>query len=239
MNKNFAVVPYLAVAALAVGCALMAPAPAENWAVLDDLPPPAAGPAALMSADLRSNEMRPAPQPMQVAQWAPELRPVQGFELHRYLGTWYEIARIPEGHDADCAASVSTQYLAAADDSVSVLTRCSTAASQVRQTVGVVTQPEAGVGRLRVSYLPRGLGWLPVARADYWVVDIDPQYRYALVGTPDRSVLRVLARESGVPQKEFERLLTRARELGFQTAQLSLTNQEHGVTELPLLVVQR
>ncbi|TAK80441.1 MAG: hypothetical protein EPO12_08985 [Aquabacterium sp.] len=229
--------PYLSIAAAAVGCALLAPPPAEDWATLD-LPQPLAQP--VMAADLRSAADAAVPQVLRVAQRMPELRPVQGFELKRYLGTWHEIARLPGGPaDEACVASVAAQYLAAADDSVSVLQRCRTAGNRMHQSMGVATQPQPGVGLLRVSTLPRGLGWLPIARTDYWVLDVDAQYRYALVGTPDRRALWILSREAVVPQQEFERLLTRAKDLGFATGSLMLTSQDQEAGELPMLVVQR
>lgn len=234
---KLAVLPYLSIAAAAVGCALLAPPPAEDWATLD-LPAQLAQP--IVPADLRTAEAEAAPQVLRVAQRLPELRPVQGFQLSRYLGTWHEIARLPGGAgDPGCVSSVAAQYLAAADDSVSVLKRCRTAGNELQQSLGVAVQPHPGVGLLRISSLPRGLGWLPIARQDYWVLDVDPQYRHALVGTPDHRSLWIVSREATVPQQDFERLLTRAKELGFATADLLLTSQEQEAGELPMLVVQR
>lgn len=231
------VLPYLSVAALAVACVLLAPPPAEDWVTLD-LPQQALQP--VVPADLRTAEAEAGPQVLRVAERLPELRPVQGFELQRYLGTWHEIARLPQGaSDEGCVSAVAAQYLAAADGSVSVLRRCRTAAHHLQQSMGVATQPRAGVGLLRVSSLPRGLGWLPIGRADYWVLDVDPGYRHALVGTPDRRSLWILSREPVVPQQAFEHLLTRAKELGFATGELMLTSQEQEAGELPMLVVQR
>lgn len=231
--KRYAL-PYLIVAAAAVGCAFVAPAPTDDWATLD-LPLPAAEASFVEEGDALSAE----PAVVPVVQRTPDLRPVQGFSLQRYLGTWHEIARLPSGYEQDCASAVTAQYLAADDERVSVLNRCTTAQKQVVQAAGVATQPEPGVGRLRVSFLPRGLTWLPFSRAEYWVLDIDADYRHVLVGTPDRRALWILSRDASVPQETFERLLTRARELGFPTGQLMLTMQEPGVQELPVLMVMR
>ena len=61
---------------------------------------------------------------------------------------------------------------------------------------------------------------------DYWILDLDPQYRWALVGTPNRKNLWVLSRTPKLANDVLERLLQRARELGFVTNGMIYTRQE-------------
>jgi len=60
---------------------------------------------------------------------------------------------------------------------------------------------------------------------DYWIIDLDPEYRWVLVGTPNRKYLWVLSRTPTLEHEVLERLLQRATELGFRTGEMIFTRQ--------------
>jgi apolipoprotein D and lipocalin family protein len=81
----------------------------------------------------------------------------------------------------------------------------------------------ASRAKLKVTFAPALLQWLPGAWADYWILDVSPDYRRALVGTPDRKSLWVLAREASLPDDEYHAMLLQATALGFETQRMRRT----------------
>jgi len=76
-----------------------------------------------------------------------------------------------------------------------------------------------------VRFLPLALAWLPFAWGDYWILDLAPDYSHALVGTPSREYLWILAREPAMDDARLRALLDRARVLGFDDTKVVRTPQ--------------
>lgn len=139
--------------------------------------------------------------------------PVERLDLQRYLGTWHEIARLPMFFQRRCASDTSATY-AMSGERLTVTNRCRTAEGGMIESVGLArTTPTPGA--LEVSFLPAWLGWLPGVWADYWVVDLDPDYRWAVVGGPGQGALWVLSREPSMEPALLERIRQRAEARGY------------------------
>ena len=123
----------------------------------------------------------------------PAVMPVPSVELNRYAGGWYEIARIPNRFQRQCARHTIAQYGLRPDGLLSVLNQCIKRSGNVDQATGVakVVDPVSSA-RLKVS-LVSFLGWRPFW-GDYWVIGLDHDYRWAVVGSPDRRYGWVLSR---------------------------------------------
>lgn len=145
-------------------------------------------------------------------------RPVESVDLARYAGTWHEAARFPQRFQDNarlrCTATTAT-YGARPDGGISVLNACTNALTgERREAQGVAYAVEgANNARLRVSF------FRPFY-ADYWVVGLDPAYRWAVVGNADRSSLWILSREARMPEAEFQAALAAARREGFDLSRL-------------------
>ncbi|WP_243225222.1 lipocalin family protein [Microbacterium sp. CIAB417] len=146
---------------------------------------------------------------------AEEVRSVATVELGRYLGLWYEIGRLPLRFEDDEASDVTAEYSLNDDGTVRVDNRCLDAKGEPTQAVGEAVPDGEHPGRLRVSFLPDALRWIPFTRADYWILRLDEDYRHALVGTPDRKYLWFLSRRPAVEQSVEEEFLQAARDQGF------------------------
>lgn len=146
----------------------------------------------------------------------PEVESVAGLDLERYLGLWFEIGRLPMRFEDDDAVDVTAEYSLRDDGAVQVDNRCLDAERQPTQALGEARPDPEHAGRLRVSFLPAGLRWIPFTRADYWVLKIDPDYRHALVGTPDREYLWLLAREHRIDPAVEAEYLAEARRQGYE-----------------------
>jgi len=185
---------HLAATALALAGSLQAaaladPGSAPNGAGGLVLSPPATG--------LRA--------PSQPATHAPAVSAVPSLDLNRYRGGWYEIARIPNRFQRQCARHSIAVYGLLPDGRLSVLNQCIKANGNVDQATGVARVVDgSSQAKLKVS-LVSVLGWRPFW-GDYWVIGLDPDYRWAVVGSPDRQYGWVLARTPGLDDAAFARI---------------------------------
>ena len=155
----------------------------------------------------------------------PEVRSVDDLDLQRYLGLWYEIGRLPMRFEDDDASDVTAEYSLNDDGNVKVDNRCLDEERQPTQALGEAVPDPEHPGRLRVSFLPEGLRWIPFTRADYWVLRIDEHYRHALVGTPDHKYLWLLAREPRIDSAIEHEYLAEAERQGYELARWIRTPQ--------------
>ena len=145
---------------------------------------------------------------------------VADFELDRYLGTWYEIARLDHRFERGLS-SVTATYTLRDDGGVRVVNRGYDAkAGAWKEAIGkayFVDSPD--VGRLKVSFFGPFYG-------GYNVIDLDRQgYRYSMVSGPDRSYLWILARSPRLDGAVVERLVSEAERLGFAVDELIFVDQ--------------
>ena len=79
-----------------------------------------------------------------------------------------------------------------------------------------VAKPVTGQpGELKVRFAPRWLAWVPLVWADYWVIELDPDYQWAVVGSPSRKYLWILSRAPAMEMSLFKGILARARQRGY------------------------
>ena len=153
------------------------------------------------------------------------LEPVSGFELDRYLGTWYEVARLDHRFERGLS-NVTATYSLRDDGGVHVVNRgFDTVAGQWDEAVGKAYFVGAeDVGHLKVSFFGPFYG-------GYNVIELDKVgYQHALVAGPDRSYLWILSR-TPTPSPELVRtLVDKAAGLGFATDELIFVGHE-AVTE--------
>ena len=148
-----------------------------------------------------------------------EVHSVDSLDLSRYLGLWFEIGRLPLKWEEADATRITAHYALLDDGAVEVDNRCYLASGEPKRTVGRATPVEGEPGQLKVSFLPRPLQWIPFTDGDYWVLKIDQEYSVALVGTPDRKNLWLLARTHVVDPGTEAAFLDEARAQGFDLEQ--------------------
>lgn len=147
------------------------------------------------------------------------LRAVPALDVSRYTGTWHELARLPVEHEQDCVRAITATYTLRPDGRLDLRNEC-TRADGERETVTGVARPGDGPGKFEVRFAPAWLAPLPFVWDDYWVIAIDDEYRWAIVGEPDREFLWILSREPTVDERTLEDLKGRARMLGYDLEQL-------------------
>ncbi len=146
---------------------------------------------------------------------------VNPFDLERYLGTWYEIARLDHRFERGLS-QVSANYSKRADGGIDVVNR---GFSQQNKSWKEAKGRAYPVGDPELASLKVTFFW--PFYAGYNIIDLDQDhYRYALVCGPNRDYLWVLAREKQLDEAIVDRLVTKAKGLGFQTDALIFV--EHG-----------
>lgn len=140
---------------------------------------------------------------------------VAHLDLNRYLGDWFEVGRLPLRFEDAGASDVTASYALNDDGTVRVDNRCLDEDGEPTQALGQAVPDGEHAGRLRVTFLPAALRWIPFTRADYWVLKIDEGYRAALVGTPDHKHLWLLSREPHLADDVEADYLAEARRQGF------------------------
>jgi apolipoprotein D and lipocalin family protein len=88
-------------------------------------------------------------------------------------------------------------------------------------------------GALKVRFAPAWLSWAPVVWADYWVVELDPEYRWAVVGGPSLEYLWVLSRTPTMDRATFDGLRARAARRGYPMQDLLVASTASNGTSRP------
>lgn len=153
------------------------------------------------------------------------LRPVTSFDIKRYLGQWYEIARLDHSFERGMS-DVNATYQLQDDGSVKVINRGYNTQRQAwKDAIGrAVFVGDSQTASLKVSFFGPFYG-------GYHVIALDQQdYRWSLVAGPDRDYLWILARDKSLPADVREQLLSQARALGFATDKLIWVDQNRSDT---------
>jgi apolipoprotein D and lipocalin family protein len=153
------------------------------------------------------------------------LATVGDVDLARYAGRWYEVAKYPNRFQSQCVSDTTATYRPLDDGAVSVVNRCRTA-SGVDEASGVARRVDGRSDRLEVSFLPAPLRWLPFGWGDYWIIELAPDYRYAVVGEPSRRYLWILARSRALSADDRRAIEARLPALGYDPARLVYSPQE-------------
>jgi apolipoprotein D and lipocalin family protein len=148
------------------------------------------------------------------------LEVVDSVDLDRYLGRWYEIASYPAWFQRNCTA-VTADYALREDGLIEVINSCRKGAldGKLKQSTGRAKVVDAETNaKLKVSFF--GPFWGP-----YWIIDLDPDYRWAVVGGPNRKYLWILSRTPQMDEAVYGEILSRLPARGYDPAGLNKTLQ--------------
>ncbi|MFW5744645.1 MAG: lipocalin family protein [bacterium] len=141
-------------------------------------------------------------------------------DLERYAGLWYQVARYPHSFQRrECAVSTA-RYTLLDDGRVEVRNNCwaDEAGGTSRQSVRAFARP-----------VDDSNSWLKVRffrlfNADYLIIELDPDYRWAVVTSPDRNTLWILAREPALPEQTYESVVDLLVSRGFDREKIIRTS---------------
>lgn len=150
----------------------------------------------------------------------PPLQTVPHVDLQRYLGTWYEIASYPQRFQKGCVAS-RADYELLGDGTVRVVNQCRLERldGPVKKVQGLARVVDTvSNARLEVSFFRPFWG-------DYWIIALDPGYRWAVVGHPSRGYLWVLSRTPTMDDATYRQILDGLPAQGYDPSRLRRTLQ--------------
>ncbi len=158
-------------------------------------------------------------------QTPPPVRTVSFVDLNRYAGDWFEIARFPNRFQRQCVGDVRASYARRSDGRLEVVNRCRTAegVTEARGVARIVD--ERTYARLKVRFAPAWLTFLPFVWGDYWIVGLADDYSWAVVGSPDRKYLWILARTPRLDEASSAAARSIARANGFDVERLIPTRE--------------
>jgi apolipoprotein D and lipocalin family protein len=150
----------------------------------------------------------------------PPLATVPKVDLNRYMGAWYEIASFPQRFQKGCVASKAT-YSLREDGKVRVLNECrnETLDGKLRSAKGTAWVVDKNTNaKLKVRFF-----W-PFS-GDYWIIDLGPNYEYAVVGHPKRTYLWILNRKPHMDAGTHQAILERLKAQRYDVTRLQKTLQ--------------
>ena len=152
-----------------------------------------------------------------------EPKAVESIDVNQYQGKWYEIAHLPMYFQRKCASNTTAVYSLNSDQTINVLNSCKTKSGEMDGSMGLAHAVNDGKSKLKVSFLPKLLRWIPFTKGDYWVLRVDPNYQTALVGGPTHKYLWILSRTPNLDEATYQSYLETARQQGYDISGLIKT----------------
>eukprot|EP00258_Populus_trichocarpa_P013787 XP_002325147.3 temperature-induced lipocalin-1 isoform X1 [Populus trichocarpa] len=155
-----------------------------------------------------------------------EMEVVKGVDLKRYMGRWYEIASFPSRFQPKNGVNTRATYTLNEDGTVHVLNETWNDGKRgYIEGSAYKADPNSDEAKLKVKfYVPPFLPIIPVV-GDYWVLSLDEDYQYALIGQASRKYLWILCRKTHMEDEIYNQLVEKAKEEGYDVEKLHKTPQ--------------
>ncbi len=158
--------------------------------------------------------------------WAQEMqnepKVVKNVDLRKYAGLWYEVAKIPNRFQKHCKRGTTAQYKLLENGKIEVINSCidedgeKDASEGIAQIVDVSSNAKLEVSF--VSILGINLFW-----GDYWIIGLDSNYEYAVIGTPTRKYGWILSRTPKLSDEKLKETFEILRSQGYDTNKFEMS----------------
>lgn len=154
-----------------------------------------------------------------------ELQVVNQVDLNKYIGLWYEIAKIHNWFQKDCIKNTTAEYSLGEDGRIKVINSCIQADGSKKVAEGVAKVVDnISNAKLEVSFV-KILG-IQLFWGDYWIIGLGDNYDFALVGTPDRKYGWILSRTKKLSQEKLNRISDILKLKGYDIKNFEFTEQD-------------
>ena len=150
----------------------------------------------------------------------PPLETVESVDIQKYLGKWHEIAMLPNRFQEGCHCTTA-EYSLIDEETIRIVNTCNQDSSdgEIDQANGKGFVVEgSNNAKLKVQFF-----W--PFKGDYWILELDEDYQYALVGSPSREYLWILSRKPTLDETIVAQLKQNAEQKGFDTSKMINTDQ--------------
>jgi apolipoprotein D and lipocalin family protein len=156
-----------------------------------------------------------------------DLTTVDTVDLSRYSGRWYEIARLPNFFEKNDMTNITADYDVLPSGRVTVCNGCHRGNGRETEVNGVARAVDGTNTKLEVAFAPGFLRFLPFVWGNYWILDLDADYQWSLVGEPTRKYLWILARQPEMSEDVFRTICSIAQDKGYDITDLIRPLQRH------------
>ncbi len=152
------------------------------------------------------------------------VRTVSYVDLNKYTGKWYEIAKIPNRFQKGCVRNTTAEYKLRDDGDIDVINRCIEADGSVNEAEGLAkVVDEKTNSKLEVSFV--SIFGIHLFWGDYWIIGLDKNYQYAVVGHPDRKYGWILNRTPEMSEEKLNEAFKILKENGYDPANFEMSVQ--------------
>lgn len=155
----------------------------------------------------------------------PPLKTVKQVDLKKYVGLWYEIAKIPNSFQDQCAYGTTAEYKLEKDGDIQVINKCYDENGEPDIADGVANVVDKNTNsKLEVSFVSF-LGIRPFW-GDYWIIGLDENYQWAVVGTPGRKYGWILSRTPSLQEETMQKIFSILREQDYNPEDFEMSKQK-------------
>jgi apolipoprotein D and lipocalin family protein len=152
----------------------------------------------------------------------PGLKTVKQVDLKKYAGLWYEIAKIPNSFQDQCAYGTTAEYKIQKDGSIRLINKCYDENGEPDIADGVANIVDKKTNsKLEVSFVSF-LGIRPFW-GDYWIIGLDENYEWAVIGTPGRKYGWILSRTPTLPNETMQEIFDILKSQNYDPASFEIS----------------
>ena len=149
---------------------------------------------------------------------------VNHVDLSRYTGLWYEIAKIPNSFQKNCAGNTTAQYSLNDDGTIKVVNSCKEDDGSINTSEGLAKVVDKKTNaRLEVSFV--SIFGIHLFWGDYWIIGLADDYSYAVVGHPERKYGWILSRTKQLPKEKLDEAFALLKKKGYDIKNFEMTPQ--------------
>ncbi len=158
-----------------------------------------------------------------------EVKTVSSVDLTKYVGTWYEVATIPQSFQKDCVKNTKANYKALSANKIDVINTCTAAEGKTKVANGrAKVEDTVSNAKLQVSFVKLFGGYIFPFGGEYWIIDLATDYSYALIGNPSQKYAWILTRTPNVSIQTLERASKMLKQNGYNTCDIITSVQDGG-----------
>jgi len=155
----------------------------------------------------------------------PQLVTVDNVDLNKYIGLWYEVAKIPNSFQDQCAYGTTAEYKIDEDGDIIVTNSCFDDENELDVAEGLAKVVDKKTNaKLEVSFVSF-LGIRPFW-GDYWIIGLDENYQWAIVATPSRKYGWVLSRTPSLPDSTMQTIFEILKSQHYNPADFEISEQK-------------
>ncbi len=153
---------------------------------------------------------------------------VDSVDLNRYVGLWYSIASIPTTFERSCVAGTTAEYTLLENGQIQVVNTCYTSKGEKKVVTGRAWIPDKeNPAKLKVSFVK--FLWFWLFPGDYWIINLDPHYQYAVVGHPSYKYGWILSRTPELLDDTLAQITSDIEKQGYQVSDFEFIDQSMNI----------